>query len=183
MNMTPRNLAFFGGAILIGLILGFIYPLLGLLMLIPAIGFVAFVLMRNKGGSEASEGAAARAREFTAEDGKAAIYVMRKGFVGGQQGLNITIDDDLTTQFRTGRFVKADIEPGDHVVAAQMASQTKGTATSQTVTLGAGEAVLLDAKLNMGALQGSIEFLETRDANEARSKLDGLRLVEWSAAE
>ncbi len=183
MNMNSRNLALIAGAIVIGLVIGFMFPTFGLLMLIPVIGFVAFVLLKNKGGAEADEATAAQARQFTAADGKGAIYVMRKGFVAGQQGMNVTIDGDRTTQFRTGRFVKAEVEPGEHTVEAQMASQTKGTAHSQTVSVAAGECVLFDAKLNMGALQGSVEFIETRDANEARGKLTGLKLVEWSAPE
>jgi len=183
MNMTPRNLALFGGAILVGIILGFIYPMFFIFLLIPLLGFVVFVLLRNKGGAEADESVAAAARAFTAEDGKAAIYVMRKGFVAGQQGMNVTIDDAMTAQFRTGRFVKADVEPGEHTIHSQMASQTKGTARNHTVTVAAGDCVLLDAKINMGALQGSVELLETRDAGEARQKLAGLKLVEWSAAE
>jgi len=180
MNMTPRNMALFGGAILIGLIVGFAYPLIGLLLLIPVLAYVAIILMRNRGGAEADEAVAAQARQFTASDGKAAIYVMRKGFVAGQQGMNVTVDGARTAQFRTGRFVKAEVEPGEHAVEAQMASQTKGTAETKTVSVAAGECVLLDAKLNMGALQGSVEFLETRDANEAREKLAGLKLVEWT---
>ena len=180
MNMTPRNIGLLVGAGVIGLVLGFMYPTFGLLMLIPVIGFVVFVLMRNKGGAEADEATAAQARQFTAPEGVAAIYVMRKGFVAGQQGMNITINGDKTTQFRTGRFVKAEVTPGEHTVEAQMASQTKGTAHTQTVTLAAGDCVLLDAKINMGALQGSVEFFETRDASEARGKLEGLKLVEWN---
>ncbi|WP_432200751.1 hypothetical protein ACRAQ7_00250 [Erythrobacter sp. W53] len=183
MNMTPRNLALFGGAIIIGIILGFMYPMLGLLLLIPVIAFVVIVLMRNKGGADADESKAASARQFTAEDGKAAIYVMRKGFVGGQQGMNVTIDGSLNSQFRTSRFVKADVEPGEHTIEAQMASGSKSAGVSHTVTLKAGECVLLDAKMNVGALQGSLEFFETRDTGEARGKLTGLKLVEWQDTE
>lgn len=183
MNNTPRNIALLIGAIIIGLVLGFMYPMVGLLLLIPVIALVVIILMRNKGGAEADEGAAAQARQFTAEDGKAAIYVMRKGFVGGQQGMNVTIDGALKSQFRTGRFVKADVEPGEHTVEAQMASGSKKAGTTQVMTLAAGDCVLLDTKMNMGALQGSLEFLQTSDAAEAREKLAGLKLVEWSPAE
>ncbi len=183
MNMTPRNLALFGGAILVGIVLGFIYPAFFIFLLIPLFGFVIFVLIRNKGSAEVDESTAAAARNFTAQDSKAAIYVMRKGFVAGQQGLNVTVNDGMTAQFRTGRFAKADVEPGEHTVVSQMASQTKGTARSHSVTVAAGECVLLDAKLNMGALQGSIEMIETRDGHEARGKLAGLKMVEWNAPE
>jgi hypothetical protein len=104
---------------------------------------------------------------------------MRKGFMGGQQGMNVVIDGGAKSQFRTGRFVRADVEPGSHRVYARMNAQTEGTAVNHGVTLAAGECVLLDAKLEMGALQGSLVFLETRDPAEARRKLAGLKLVHW----
>lgn len=108
---------------------------------------------------------------------------MRKGFVAGQQGMNITLDDAYSAQFRTGRFVKADVEPGEHTIFAQMASGSKGAGATQNVNVAAGECVLLDAKINMGALQGTVEFIESRGAGGARQKLTGLKLIEWSPAE
>ncbi|MEO9490812.1 MAG: hypothetical protein ABJG26_04240, partial [Marinomonas sp.] len=152
MKMSPRNIILLVGAIIIGVALGMIYPMFSILLLIPVIAFVVIVLMRNKGGAEADEGVAAAARQFTAEDGKAAIYIMRKGFVAGQQGMNLTLDDAQSAQFRTGRFVKADVEPGEHTIFGQMASGSKGAGAAQMLNVAAGECVLLDAKINMGAL-------------------------------
>ena len=179
MNMTPRNIALFAGAIIIGLFLGLRYPMVGLLLFIPIVVVVAVILLRNKGGALASPTASAEARAFTAAPGKARIYVMRKGFVGGQQGMNVTIDDTFNSQIRTGYFLSAEVEPGEHTVYAQMASQTKSSAASETVTLAPGQAILLDAKLNVGALQGAVVFLTTDNAAEARAKLAKLKLVEW----
>ena len=179
MNMTPRNIAIFAGAILIGLFIGLKYPLFGLLLLLPVMGYVAFILLRNDGGALADPATTAAARRFDSPADKAAIYVMRKGFVGGQQGMNVTIDGTLNSQFRTGHFVRAEVAPGEHTITAQLSSQTKGSAATQTVTLAPGECLLLDVKMNMGALQGSLEMFETRDPAEARSKLATLKLVEW----
>ncbi|MBV7259597.1 hypothetical protein [Erythrobacter crassostreae] len=183
MNSSTRNTVLIAAAILVGLVLGFQFPMLGLLLLIPVLAFVVIVFLRNKGGADADESLAAEARKFTASEGKAAIYVMRKGFVAGQQGMNVTIDGGMTSQFRTGRFVKADVEPGEHTITAQMASQTKGTAETHAVTLAEGECVLLDVKMNVGALQGSLSYEESRNAAEARAKLAGLKLVLWSEPE
>ena len=179
MNMTPRNIAILVGAGLIGLFIGIKFPLFGMLLLLPVLGYVAFILLRNNGGTVANPAATEAARRFDSPADKATIYVMRKGFVGGQQGMNVTIDGTLNSQFRTGHFVRAEVAPGEHTIAAQLSSQTKGTAATQTVTLTPGESVLLDVKLNMGALQGSLEMFETRDPAEARSKLATLKLVEW----
>ncbi len=183
MNLSTRNIVLIAGAVVVGLVIGLMYPIVGLLLMFPVLGYVVFVLLKNKGGAEADEATTSAAKQFIAAEGKGAIYVMRDAFIAGQQGMNITIDDAMTAQFRTGRFVKADVEPGEHSVLAQMASQTKGTAKTYTLSVAAGECVLLDAKIAMGALQGSVEFEEQRDAGLARAKLGKLKLVEWSTPE
>lgn len=181
MNWTPRNIILLVLALVLGLVLGLAFPLLGVLLIVPVLGYVIYILINNKGSAEADPAAAEAARAFTAPEGMAAIYVMRKGFMGGQQGMNVTVDGLLEAQFRTGRFVRTEVPPGTHTIGARMAAQTKGSAISQDITLAAGECVLLDAKLEMGALQGKLVLLETRDPAEARAKLAGLKLVEWKA--
>lgn len=89
----------------------------------------------------------------------------------------------METQFRTGHFARAVVAPGEHTVTAQMASQTKGTAATHVVEVGAGEAVLLDMKIDMGMMQGKPAFIEIRNAGEARARLGSLKLVKWKAAE
>ncbi|MCB2067979.1 MAG: hypothetical protein KDE15_15220 [Erythrobacter sp.] len=181
MNMTPRNVILLVLAVVVGMVAGLAFPLLGLVLLLPLMGYVIYILAANKGATEADPAAAEAARQFTAGPGKAAIYVMRKGFMGGQQGMNVVIDGGLKSQFRTGRFVKAEVDPGSHTVYARMNAQTEGTAVNHGLTLAEGECVLLDAKLEVGALQGKLVFLETRDPGEARGKLAGLKLVDWQA--
>ena len=182
MNMTPRNIILLAAAIVVGVLVGMNFPLFGLVLLLPAIVYVIVVLVRNKGAAEADPAASAAAKAFTAPPGMAAIYVMRHGFVGGQQGMNISVGDGLTSQFRTGRFVRAEVAPGVHRITCQMSSQTRGSAVSTDVAVAAGECVLLDAKFDMGALQGRLVFLETRDPDEARRKLAPLKLVLWKDA-
>ena len=182
MNMTPRNIILFALAAIVGIAAGTYYPIIGLVLLVPMLIFVTFILLRNRGAKEADPATAEAARQFTAPDSKAAIYVMRHGFVGGQQGMNVTIDDALTSQFRTGRFVRAEVAPGLHKISGRMAAQIGGTDKVHEVTLAPGECVLLDAKLDMGALQAKLVFLETRDPQEARRKLANVRLVKWKAA-
>lgn len=182
MNMTPRNIILLGLAILVGIVGGLYLPTMGLLLLVPVLAFIAYILLKNSGAKEASPALTEQARLFTAGPGLAAIYVMRDGFVGGQQGMNVTIGS-LTSQFRTGRFVCADVAPGTHEVRGRMGAQIGGTDTIHPVTLAAGECVLLDAKLDMGLLQVSLVFNESRDPDEARRKLANLALVEWKAAQ
>lgn len=181
MHMTSRNIILFVLAAVVGIAAGIAYPIIGLVLLVPMLIFIAFILLRNRGGKEADPATAEAARQFTAPADKAAIYIMRHGFVGGQQGMNVTIDGTLTSQFRTGRFVRAEVSPGPHAIAGRLAAQIGGTDKLHQVTLAPGECVLLDAKLDMGALQSKLVFLETRDPAEARAKLAKLKLVEWKA--
>ncbi len=180
MHMTSRNIILFVLAAFVGIAAGLYYPIIGLILLPPVLIFLVFILLRNRGAKEADPAAAEAARQFTAPPGMAAIYVMRHGFVGGQQGMNVSIGG-LNSQFRTGRFVRAEVAPGTHEVRGRLAAQIGGTDKVHQVTLAPGECVLLDAKLDMGALQSKLVFLETRNPDEAREKLARLKLVEWKA--
>ena len=125
MKMTNRNVIFFGLAILVGVYLGFQYPIFGLALLIPLIVFIAFILLRNKSGTLASPESSTEAKLFQSAVGKSRIYIMRDGFVGGQQGMNIAINGSLNSQIRSKYFLMAEVDPGKHHINAQMASGSK----------------------------------------------------------
>lgn len=178
MKMTPLNIGIFVGAIIIGGFLGLQFSGFAWL-LVPLIIFVAIVLLRNKSGDKADPAETAEAMKMIPAAGKARIYAMRKGFVAGQQGMNITIGSQYNSQIRSKYFLMAEVEPGVHEVTAQMSSGSKSAAVSHELTLAEGEIALLDMKLNMGALQGKPDFTEIRDAREANGMLTGLKLVKW----
>lgn len=179
MKMNARNIILFGLAIVAGIILGRAAPIVALILFIPVLGYVIFVFMRNQSGAKADPEATADAMRLEPAAGKARIYIMRKGFVGGQQGMNITVDGVLNSQIRSGYFVMAEVEPGQHSVEGHLSSQTKSSAVTETVNLAAGECLLLDAKMNMGALQGKIVFDQYGTAQEIGEKLSGLKLILW----
>lgn len=178
MKMTPLNIGIFVGAILIGGFLGLQFSGFAWL-LIPLAIFVVVILMRNKSGDKADPAETAEAMKMIPATGKARIYVMRKGFVAGQQGMNITIGSALNSQIRSKYFLMAEVEPGTHEVTAQMSSGSKSAAVSHELNLAENEIALLDMKINMGALQGKPDFTEIRDAREANTMLTGLKLVKW----
>jgi hypothetical protein len=183
MKMTPLNIGLFSLAIVIGIYIGLSHPMIGLLLLIPVVVLVIFILMRNKSGALASAEESADALTMNVLPGKARIYVMRKGFVGGQQGMDISIDGQLSSQIRTKYFLMAEVEPGVHQITAKMASGTGNAARIHEVRLSAGEAILLDMKLNMGLVQGTPDFTEITDISEAKQMLQGCRLVGWKEIE
>jgi hypothetical protein len=179
MRMSSRNIVLFALALLVGLYLGLKYPIIGLVLLIPLIAFVVIVLMRNNQGSLADRAELDDAMQLTTNAGKARIYVMRKGFVAGMQGMNITVDNALNGQIRSKYFLMTEVVPGAHSVTAQMSSQTGSTAQMHEFILAEGECILLDMKLDMGLLQGKIVFEETRNNNKAQQMLSGLQMVAW----
>jgi hypothetical protein len=183
MKMTPLNIGLFTLAIIFGLYVGLSYPLIGLLLLVPIVILVVFILMRNKSGARASADETADAIAMNVPVGKARIYVMRKGFVGGQQGMDISIDGQLSSQIRTKYFLMADVEPGVHHIKAKMTSGTESAVRSHEINLAAGDAILLDMKLNMGLVQGTPDFTEIRNVSEAKQSLQGCQLVRWKETE
>ena len=179
MKMTPFNIGIFVVCVILGVILGMKFPGFGLILIIPVIILVIVILFRNKSGAMAGPEATAEALKMVPPPGQARLFVMRKGFVGGQQGMGITIDGNLHSQIRSKYFLMADVEPGTHSVKAKMASGTEGAARTHDVALNAGDVVLLDMKLNMGVLQGSPDFTEVRDPVQARQMMQGCKLVLW----
>ena len=131
MKMTPLNIGLFTLAIVIGIYIGLSHPMIGLLLLIPVVVLVIFILMRNKSGALASAEESTDALAMNVLPGKARIYVMRKGFVGGQQGMDISIDGQLSSQIRTKYFLMAEVEPGVHRITAKMASILSGSTSSE----------------------------------------------------
>ncbi|MXO89771.1 DUF2846 domain-containing protein [Pontixanthobacter aquaemixtae] len=180
MKMTPMNIAIFGIAAIGGLIIGMQSPMLGMLLIIPVVIFVAVILLRNQSGALADAEVTADAKAMTPAAGKARIYIMRNGFVGGQQGMNITVNGDLNSQIRSKYFLMAEVDPGQHEVTAKMSSGSKSE--SHTFSLGAGEVILFDMKLNMGMVQGTPDFTEIRGAREAQGMFRNLKMVEWKSA-
>ena len=138
MKMTPLNISIFVVASIVGLYLGFAYPLLAILLLIPVVGFVAIIFMRNKSGAVGDAVALSEALQFSAPTDKSRIYVMRKGFVGGQQGMNIAVNGVLESQIRSKYFLMAEVEPGTHSVKAKMSSGSESAARTHHFDVAAG---------------------------------------------
>ena len=179
MKMSPRNIVLFTIAIVVGVYLGLRFPLIGLLCLLVGVALVAYVLLSNKQGNEVDPTTRASALAITPRDGMARIYVARRGFVGGMQGMNITIDDTFNGQIRSGYFMMAEVHPGDHELSARFLAQTEGTRIRHTFNLAAGEAVLFEMNFDMGALQGKLRFDELRDKRAMAAALGQRKMIDW----
>jgi len=177
--MTPRNIAILILAVLIGLYLGFAYPLIGLLCLVGGLGFAAYVIFSNKQGTKVDDATRASAMAMVPSEGRARIYFARRGFMGGAQGMNISIGNDYEGQIRSGYFMMAEVAPGTHDLSAKFNAQTEGSRVNHVVSVEAGESVLCEMGFDMGALQGKIRFDELRDKRAIVEQLGNRKMVAW----
>ena len=75
--------------------------------LVAIVGLVVWSLSSNKSGKKADTAALADARAMRAPEGKARIYVTRRGFVAALQGMNVTLDETAKGQIKSGQMLMA----------------------------------------------------------------------------
>lgn len=151
------------------------------LFLIGVIIFCIWALSNNKSGKKADTAAQAEARAMRPPAGKARIYVVRRGFVGALQGVDVTLDGTATGQIKSGQMLMADVEPGKHHIRAATAKAKLANAGEIEVDVGAGGVVVIDAMLEMGALKGSVK-LTRLDDTKGRENVNATSLILWETA-
>ena len=147
------------------------------LFLIGVVIFCIWALSSNKSGKKADPAALAEARQMKAPEGKARIYVTRRGFVAALQGMNVTMGD-AQGQIKSGQMLMADVDPGQYVIHVATAKAKLAKPAEIAVDVGAGGVVVVDAMIEMGALKGSI-VLTRLDAAKARENVDATKLILW----
>lgn len=150
------------------------------LFLIGVVGFCIWALSSNKSGAKADPAALAEARRMVAPEGKARIYVTRRGFVAALQGMNVTIGG-AQGQIKSGQMLMADVAPGTYTIAVSTAKAKLAKPAEISVDVGAGGVVVVDAMIEMGALKGSV-VLNRLDATQARENVNATKLILWEVA-
>lgn len=150
------------------------------LFLIGVVGFCIWALSSNKSGAKADPAAQAEARRMAAPEGKARIYVTRRGFVAALQGMNVTMGG-ASGQIKSGQMLMADVAPGIYTIAVATAKAKLAKPAEIEVDVGAGGVVVIDAMIEMGALKGSV-VLTRLDAAKARENVNATKLVLWEVA-
>src|SRR5262249_31540486 len=97
------------------------------------VSVVVFVALYNLSGNRRTAAASADAKQralaFPPTPGKAALYLVRTGFVGKMAGMNLSLDGREVAQLKSPRFTRIDIAPGAHTLTASfgggLAGQTK----------------------------------------------------------
>ena len=146
--------------------------------LVAIVGLVVWSLSANKSGKKADTAALADARAMRAPDGKARLYITRRGFVAALQGMNVTLDDSARGQIKSGQMLMADVAPGAHRLHAAMAKGIMANAGAMEIEVGAGEVVVIDAMFEMSALKGDAKLTRLEGA-KARENVEATKLMLW----
>jgi hypothetical protein len=166
-------------AVIFGLWFGSNYPVVGMLALLGVAGFVAWVLLSNKQGARIEGAVLADALALTPAAGKARLYVVRLGFYGRAQGMNITLSSGYQGQIRGKYFMMAEIDPGTITLNAQLAAQGGKVRRDQDITIAPGESVLIEINLEMSMTAVTPLFTEHRDRQIMINQLGQAKMVDW----
>lgn len=169
--------AFMGPALLEDVPIG-IVAVLTLVFLGGIIALIVYSLSGNRGGAAASTEELANARAFTPAEGKGRIYIIRRGFVGAMQGMNVEIEGVAGGQIKSKQFLMAEVDPGTYRIKARMARGPKATRSETEVEVRAGESVAIQAFLEMGALAGKTIF-ETVEPGVAKAQVADMKMLHW----
>ncbi|HWW57454.1 MAG TPA: DUF2846 domain-containing protein [Sphingopyxis sp.] len=145
------------------------------------IAFCMWALSSNKGGAKADTAAIADARVMRAPEGKARIYVTRRGFVAALQGMDVTLDGSAKGQIKSGQMLMADVAPGVHHIHVSTAKAKLARPAELEIEVGAGGVVVIDAMIEMGALKGGVKLTRS-DAAKARDDVHATKLILWEVA-
>jgi hypothetical protein len=152
--------------------------ILSVLLIGGIVIFCFWALSSNKGGVKGDTAATADARTMQAPEGRARIYVTRRGFVAALQGMDVTLDGSAKGQIKSGQMLMADVAPGTHHLHVATAKAKLARPAELEIDLGAGGVVVIDAMIEMGALKGGVK-LTRLDAAKAREDVHATKLILW----
>jgi hypothetical protein len=147
-----------------------------------AVGAIVTLIFYNLSGNRrtaaADAGAKSRALAFAATPGKAALYLVRTGFVGKMAGMNLAVDGREVAQLKSPRFTRVDLAPGAHTLTASfgggLAGQTKPSELA--FTCADGEIVVMKLGMSMGVVQNPVK-IERSSADAVRGELGGMQMT------
>jgi hypothetical protein len=166
-------------AVIFGIWVGINSPVIGSIALLGIPAYLVWVLMSNKRGARIEGTALADAMTLTPTDGKARLYVVRLGYYGRAQGMNISLSSGHQGQIRGKYFMMAELDPGLVTLTAQLAKQGGKTASTQDVTLATGESVLIEINLEMSMMAVTPLFTEHRERRIMTNQLGQAKMVDW----
>lgn len=147
-----------------------------LAMLAIVVGIIAWLLSGNKKVALADPAATQAALAMRPAEGKAAVYLVRLGFVGMLQGFNFEIEGFAKGQAKGNQFLHAELAPGNYRITVR----GKGNSGETQVSLAAGEIATFRIILEPGLVRGAIMFDRVEPAS-LRGELAKAKMVLWEA--
>ena len=154
-------------------------PLLVILALAAIGGVIFFFLSGNAREAPLADAALADARRIQAPAGAARLYIVRHGFVGGMQGMDIAVDATHRGQIKSGRALMVDLTPGGHTLTARMARGGDKAAASLALELAPDSVTVVKAGTAIGAATAAVDLAVMTDLNAAKAELDKARFLAW----
>ena len=190
-DMTPNNskwiiltiiaaiVGVFAGPVLLGS-MGSLGGIVGVVILVAAVGYIIYLLSANKVGKAADPATLKDARSLAPAPGKARIYVVRRGFMGGLAGMKVSVVGVAAGQIRMNQFVMAEVAPGTYTVETAMARNgMKPSNSDSSVTVAEGQAVVIQAMLEVRATH-AITVQQQLSPAKARSEIASTKMVQWT---
>lgn len=154
-----------------------------IVILVTVIVVVVRNLATNRKVPDAAPEARAQALRFSPDPGKAALYVLRRQFVGKAVGVNVMIDGRDVAQLKSPRFTRILLAPGPHRVSGYVGTNKKpGGDDGLAITANAGEQIVLMCEVEPQMIGSSIKF-KVLTLDQARADLQKTRMVQADVAE
>ncbi|GEM_PF-5278111 len=92
---------------------------------------------------------------------KATLYIVRTSSLGAAINFKYFIDDQYVGKFKYGKYLKLDVEPGEHVIWAKAENRSYVQANFE-----GGKTYLINAIPKMGALKASVDLKAVNNPTE-----------------
>jgi hypothetical protein len=137
-----------------------------------ASGFVFANLSGNRRIANASQADKEAALTSAPPDGKALLFLFRRGYIAKLVGMDFAVDGKPVAQLKSPHFTRIVVPAGAHIVTAAFGGFAKTQArTGECVfTAPPGGVITVGARLQMGLVQGGIGL--TLDPNPAQIRAD-----------
>ncbi|MGH6613659.1 hypothetical protein [Sphingomonas sp.] len=150
-------------------------------ILVAVVGYIVYLLAGNKVGKAADAATLKDARLLIPAPGKARIYVVRRGFMGGLAGMKVSIAGVASGQIRMNQFVMAEVTPGTYTVETAMARNgMKPSNSESSVTVADGDAVVVQVILEVRATH-AVTVQKQLSPGQARSEIASTKMVQWTS--
>lgn len=143
---------------------------------------IAYLLSGNKKAQFADQEMIAHAKTLIPSTGKGGLYIIRSGFVGMLQGIDIQIASTNTgtplyqCQLKGGRYTHIELPAGKYAVTSSTKANQLKT-TTQNVNMVAGQSVIIVGEMQMGALQNQMSLRVIDNIPMIRKMLDKNKFV------